>query len=347
MVQGISNSSHGGHHAEVRQRRPDTERLVDNVFNNLDTKNQGFLDKADLQAALRQIPGAAGNATTDDAVFQRLDSDADGKVTKAELSSTLQKAADQLAGQFDNLRLHGRHGHHGHGHHGRGRGDDDDHDRGGRSAGFTKDQLSAQLEGLGGSHGGRARMLGAVIDNFAQADANADGQVNFREIVGFFRGDRDAAPATTPASIPAPVDPVSTDPVAGVPPAAPPLAPTVTAPVAEVPASAPAPATTVTSTSATGAATAPTDTAPVMAATDPVTDAAATAPAASTVVAATASTAPADTTPAIDAAAATPATPPADLAAAERAVLQRIMQLISAYSVPGHAPNATSISASA
>lgn len=330
MVQSIGNSGHGGHHAEVRQRRPDTTRLVDNVFTKLDTKNQGFLEKADLQAALSRIPGAAGNATTDDAVFQRLDSDADGKVTKAELTSTLQTAADQLAGQFDGLRLHGRHGHHGHGR-GRGHG----HDGEDATAGFTKDQLSAQLEGLGGSHGGRARMLGAVIDNFAQADVNADGQVNFREIVGFFRGDDDAAPVTTPAA----VEPTPADPVAAVPPAAPTgtvsevVAP-ATNPTTELAATAPAPASTPPI-----ASTAPTEAAPATAAIDPVVAVAATVPPATPVLASTAST---DATPA------TPgATPPADPAAVERAVLQRILQLVRAYGVPGDAPGAASISASA
>ena len=81
---------------------------VDSIFSKLDTKNQGYLDKADLQSALGAVEGsgsAAGPAVDVDDTFSALDGDSDGKVTKSELSDAMTKLSDQLNAQFDAGRV--------------------------------------------------------------------------------------------------------------------------------------------------------------------------------------------------------------------------------------------------
>lgn len=76
---------------------------ADALFARLDTTNKGYLEKADLQAAL---PGNADKRSTvpADKLFARLDGDQDGKVTKSELSDALAKVGDQLNSQLNQSR---------------------------------------------------------------------------------------------------------------------------------------------------------------------------------------------------------------------------------------------------
>lgn len=76
---------------------------ADALFARLDTTNKGYLEKADLQAAL---PGNADKRSTvpADKLFARLDGDQDGKVTKSELSDALSKVGDQLNSQLNQSR---------------------------------------------------------------------------------------------------------------------------------------------------------------------------------------------------------------------------------------------------
>lgn len=108
---------------------------ADSVFSKLDTKNQGYIEKSDLQTALTaagEASGKDGQSVNVDATFSALDGNGDGKVTKL---------GDQLNAQFDASRVsaggaaaaggpgaaggpHGAHGAHGGGHaHGDGDGD--------------------------------------------------------------------------------------------------------------------------------------------------------------------------------------------------------------------------------
>lgn len=88
-------------------------KWADSVFSKLDTKNQGYIEKSDLQAALSNA-GAAGNgkgAVNVDDTFSALDGDSDGKVTKSELTDAMSKLSDQLNAQFDASRVaHGGRG---------------------------------------------------------------------------------------------------------------------------------------------------------------------------------------------------------------------------------------------
>lgn len=89
---------------------------ANSLFGRIDTKNQGYIEKADLQAAFSKIDATAksgtisedGATSTDiDAVFKQLDGDSDGKVTKDEMSSALEKLAGELNAQFDQSRVRG------------------------------------------------------------------------------------------------------------------------------------------------------------------------------------------------------------------------------------------------
>jgi hypothetical protein len=80
---------------------------TDSVFSKLDTKNQGYIEKSDLQSALSGVDGSATQSNDIDDAFGALDGDGDGKVTKSELADAMTKLSDQLNAQFDASRMHG------------------------------------------------------------------------------------------------------------------------------------------------------------------------------------------------------------------------------------------------
>jgi len=78
------------------------------LFSKLDTKNQGYIDKAQIQAAFTST-GTADTAAADgeaaDKLFAALDVDGDSKVTKSELSSAIDKLTTELNAQLDQSRV--------------------------------------------------------------------------------------------------------------------------------------------------------------------------------------------------------------------------------------------------
>lgn len=104
-----SVSSYTSSAVSQRMQRPDPAKMVDKLFAKLDTKSQGYLEKSDLQTAFSQLSGSSTSSTSAsvDEIFKQLDSDGNGKVTKDEMSSSLQKLADQLDSQFDQMRMSG------------------------------------------------------------------------------------------------------------------------------------------------------------------------------------------------------------------------------------------------
>jgi Ca2+-binding EF-hand superfamily protein len=78
------------------------------LFNKLDTKKQGYVEKADIEKAFAgTATGTASSADTEaaDKFFADVDSDGDGKLTKSELSTAVSKVADELNAQFDQSRV--------------------------------------------------------------------------------------------------------------------------------------------------------------------------------------------------------------------------------------------------
>jgi len=163
-------------------RKPDPAEMADNLFSKLDTSGQGYLEKADLEAAFSSISTETDNATDVDSLFTQLDSDSDGKVTKEEFSSRLQALSEQLDAQFQSMRM--QEGMGGMGGMGGMQGmpppppPQDD-------AGFTKEELQSQLDEIGETDSKRSSLISSVIENFDAADADGDGKVTFREVMAY------------------------------------------------------------------------------------------------------------------------------------------------------------------
>lgn len=167
---------------------------ISQLFAKLDTKSQGYLEKSDLVSAFSKIASDSTSSTAED-VFAALDSDSDGKVTESEFSTTLAKLQEELDSQFNQMRLQG---HGGHGPQGMGGmppppPPEDD-------AGFTKEELSSQLEEIGDSDSKRSTFISNVVNNFEAADADGDGKVSFAEAQAYngdSAGTSDASASTS------------------------------------------------------------------------------------------------------------------------------------------------------
>ena len=160
-------------------------QMASQLFSRLDTKSQGYIEKSDLASAFSQISAKAEESTSSvDDVFTALDGNSDGKVTKDEFASVLA----QLQEQMDSQRMQG-------GAHGAGGmppppppGDD---------AGFTKDELTSQIESANSSDTQRTELLNKIVENFEAADSDGDGKVSFKEAMAY---DESTKTATTDSS---------------------------------------------------------------------------------------------------------------------------------------------------
>lgn len=166
---------------------------ISQLFAKLDTRSLGYLEKSDLVSAFSKI-AADGSSSTAEDVFAALDSDSDGKVTESEFSTTLTKLQEELDSQFNQMRLQG---HGGHGPQGMGGmppppPPQDD-------AGFTKEELSSQLEEIGSSDSERTSFIANVVNNFEAADADGDGKVSFAEAQAYNSSSETAGDASASA----------------------------------------------------------------------------------------------------------------------------------------------------
>lgn len=151
---GCSSAMMGGMNG---MQRPDPSKMVDNLFSKLDTKGQGYIEKSDLQGAFDQ---ASSKTPSVDDIFKALDGDGDGKVTKQEMSDSVQKLADQLVGQLQNMRMGGM----------------------GGMGGMSKSDVSGMTESATGS---AAQKLTDLAENFDAADTNQDGNVSAQELMAY------------------------------------------------------------------------------------------------------------------------------------------------------------------
>ena len=148
---------------------------ISQLFTKLDSKSQGYLEKSDLISAFANIGGDNNSSSVDD-VFQALDSDSDGKVSESEFTSTLSKLQEELDSQFNQMRMHGQGGHGPQGMGGMPPPPPPQED-----SGFTKEELSSQLEEIGSTDSERSSFISNVVNNFEAADADGDGKVTFQE----------------------------------------------------------------------------------------------------------------------------------------------------------------------
>lgn len=192
-IGGIGSSSSMMMQGMRGMKRPDPAEMADNLFSKLDTSGQGFIQKTDLQSAFDQISSSSkssGTSSSVDDLFAQLDADSDGKVTKQEFSDTLKKLADQMDQQFESMRMQGAMAAGGMGGPGGAGGMPPPPPPQGGDQGFTKDELSSQLEEIGSTDGTRSSLISSVIENFEEADTDENGKVSFQEAMAYEQSTR-------------------------------------------------------------------------------------------------------------------------------------------------------------
>ena len=136
------------------------------LFSRLDTKNQGYIDKSDVESAFaKTAKGTAGSADTEaaDTFFDQVDTDKDGKVSKSELSTAISKVADELNAQFDQARVA----------------------KGGGHGGPPPGGGAGGPPPAGGSDDGGTDSSSATSTYSAAADTNGDGTVSAEEAAAY------------------------------------------------------------------------------------------------------------------------------------------------------------------
>ncbi|MCK9199929.1 MAG: EF-hand domain-containing protein [Gallionella sp.] len=154
------------------RRPPDGgQKMAADLFSQIDSSGQGYIDKSALQAAFEQSSstGGASSSGNVDELFSALDGNSDGKISKDEFTDSFQSLARQLESQLmsgNSMQI----------------GNMPPPPPPPRNdAGFTKDELTSQLDAIGSSDSTRSSLISKVIENFDQADSNGDGKVSFKE----------------------------------------------------------------------------------------------------------------------------------------------------------------------
>lgn len=167
MVSSIS----GGGASSWMMQRPGSAQIASQLFSALDTKNQGYIEKSDLESALSQIESTDSSGAAEE-LFSQLDGDGNGKVTQSEVSDSLKQMAEQLDAGFNNLRMAG----------GMppplppGEGQDD---------GFTQAELTSMVSEIGSTDSELSALMSNAAANFDAADADGDGKVTAQEAMAY------------------------------------------------------------------------------------------------------------------------------------------------------------------
>lgn len=150
----------------------------------LNTKSQGYLDKADLQKAFAGISDSDSSSSDIDDIFSKMDSDADGKITESELTTSINNLVDQLNSQMDTART-----------------GMPPPPRGtpppppaGKDEGYTKDELTEIASTTTDSN--LSGLMSKVAANFEAADSNQDGKVSSTEAMAFQRSQESSSDST-------------------------------------------------------------------------------------------------------------------------------------------------------
>lgn len=156
------------------RHRPSAEAMAEKLFSTLDSSGKGYIDASDLSAAISGL--SASSSTQNDSIsaediIGQFDGDGDGKVSESEFAAGFKQLAEALDSQFDQTRVGG--------------GMPPPPPPAGDDAGFTKEELSAQLEEIGDSDSRRSSLISSVVQNFDEADTDGDGKVSFAEAMAF------------------------------------------------------------------------------------------------------------------------------------------------------------------
>lgn len=150
---------------------------ISQLFAKLDSKSQGYIEKSDLLSAFSQINSSSSDSSEIDDVFAALDSDSDGKVTESEFSTTLTKLQEELDSQLNEMRMNGFGGNQG----SSGMASMPPPPPPQDDSGFTKEELTSQLDEIGSTDSERTSFISNIVSNFEAADADGDGKVTFAE----------------------------------------------------------------------------------------------------------------------------------------------------------------------
>jgi Ca2+-binding EF-hand superfamily protein len=159
-------------------QRPSPKEAAQQLFSELDTSGQGYIELSDLESAFQQVSSVSSSSSveTDESdleeLFSQIDSDGDGKVTEEELTDSLTMLDQQMSDLFAQMRM------------GEAMGSmqppPPENDEG-----FTEEELSAQLEEIGDSDSERSTLIQSILDNFAEADSDGDGKVSMEEAMAY------------------------------------------------------------------------------------------------------------------------------------------------------------------
>jgi len=181
-LSGISSSLYSS--STQRSQRPDPSKMVDDLFSQLDKTGKGYLEVSDLQSALAKISSTSSSTSTSSSssssasasdVFAKLDSNGDGKVTKDEMTSGMKKLADELDSQFNQMRMSSSNG----------APPPPPPQESQDDAGFSKDELSSQINQIGSTDSKRTDLMTKIVNNFDKADTNSDGKVSMKEAMAY------------------------------------------------------------------------------------------------------------------------------------------------------------------
>jgi Ca2+-binding EF-hand superfamily protein len=151
-------------------QRPDPSKMVDNLFAKIDTRNQGYIDKTQLQAAFDQMPsngaasGTSSSASSVDQIFKAFDGNGDNQLTKQEFTDGLKKLADQFESQSGSMGMGGMP----------------------PMMGGSVGGMSTSAADQGGATGPGAAMAGlSETKTYDPADTNQDGTVSVEELLAY------------------------------------------------------------------------------------------------------------------------------------------------------------------
>jgi Ca2+-binding EF-hand superfamily protein len=175
-----------------RPPRPDSSKLAEDLFSQIDSTGKGYIEKSDLESAFQQVTSTSSSSAAE--LFTSLDSNGDGKVTKDEMSSSLKSLMDTLDSQFQSMRMSDAVGAAG------ANGSLPPPPPPENDAGFTKEELQSQLDEIGSSDSERSGLISKVIENFDKADTNGDGKVSFKEAMAYDQSGTSSSTGTTSSS---------------------------------------------------------------------------------------------------------------------------------------------------
>jgi hypothetical protein len=179
-------------------RKPNSEEMAQQLFAKLDTLDQGYIGKSELQSALQkvsstsEITGLSTDENEVDALFSQLDTDGDGKVTEQEFTDSIAAIEEQISNLFSQMRMNEAMG-------GAMPPPPPPPPEGENDIGFTQEELTAQLEQIGSSDPKRASFIESIIANLDEADADGDGRVKFQEAMAFNQASESAEESTSSA----------------------------------------------------------------------------------------------------------------------------------------------------